>query len=85
MNFFEHQEAARRHTALLVFYFAMAVVLMCTSMLRAQLVFEVSPLYLEGDPAPGTSDQFETFDRPCISDSGSVFFAGCFFRGHALG
>ncbi|MEC9373966.1 MAG: choice-of-anchor tandem repeat NxxGxxAF-containing protein [Planctomycetota bacterium] len=38
--------------------------------------FTITPFILEGDAAPPTTALFQTFDRPNISESGSVFFAG---------
>lgn len=40
----------------------------------AGLNFTLSPIVLEGDPAIGTPDAFQTFDRPNISEGGSVAF-----------
>ena len=37
--------------------------------------FTIMPFLLETDPAPGTPDAFQTFDRPNISESGSIYFA----------
>jgi hypothetical protein len=36
----------------------------------------ITPVVLEGDPAPDTDDNFQNFDRPNISESGAIFFAG---------
>ncbi len=37
--------------------------------------FTITPFLLEGDAAQGTLDFFQTFDRPNISESGSIYFA----------
>jgi len=36
---------------------------------------ETVPFLLEGDPAPGTPDEFQTFDRPNVSAVGAILFA----------
>ena len=42
---------------------------------QAELIFKVRLLLFEGDPAPPTGDNFQTFDRPNISANGAVAYS----------
>jgi hypothetical protein len=52
--------------------------MLCTATLAssASAQFVITPLYLRGDPAPGTGATYETFDRPILGSSGNVLHVG---------